>query len=471
MIHPLKPNFMKFTSTIFTCLLTICLYAQDIAGSWKGSIEVPGMSINLVFHITKTADGYTTVMDSPDQGVMDVPMTSTSFKNANLSIEFQPAQITYTAVMSGEGTFKGTFKQGGASFPMDLKRGTVALNRPQEPKEPFPYRQEEVRFTNKTENFDLAGTLTLPQGKAKSPVVVLISGSGQQDRNSSIFGHKPFLVIADHLTRLGIAVLRFDDRGFGASKGDPSKATTAHFARDVEAAIAYLKTRTDIDKNKIGLIGHSEGGIIAPMVAAGNRDVAFIAILAGTGIAGDELLLQQNYQLGKLAGMPEADLQQAMQTNKEIYSLVKKTTDESLLKEQMAALLKIQSAKLPEGQKPSDAELSTQIAAQVNTITSPWMTWFIRHDPANDLKKVKVPVLVMNGEKDIQVAATTNVPAIRTALTNSGNKNVEVYILPRLNHLFQESETGGVEEYGKIEQTFAPVALQHLSNWILKQSK
>ncbi len=279
------------------------------------------------------------------------------------------------------------------------------------------------------------------------------------------------MVISDYLTRNGIGVLRYDDRGVGESKGDRTNATSKDYADDVAAAVEYLKTRKDINAKKIGLIGHSEGGIIAPMVAANSKDISYIVLLAGTGIPGDELLLQQSYLISKAAGMPEDVLQKQRATNMEIYKILKNEKDPNTVKSQLSVILEKEISALPEAQRPPSDQIKLIIDEQINSIVSPWMLNFISYDPSIILKDVKCPVLVLNGEKDLQVPAKINTDAIKNALEKNGNKKVTVSILPNLNHLFQESETGAFEEYEKIEQTFSPVALKAISDWIGLQTK
>ena len=275
--------------------------------------------MRVVFNIVKTDKGYSSTMDSPDQGAKGIPVTFTNFENSVLKIEISNAKIEYTGTLDKENNFIGNFKQGGQSFPMNLSKEKVEKEkfvRPQEPTKPYPYYSEDVIFENKKDKITLAGTLTLPTKEGNYPVVVLITGSGPQNRDEELLGHKPFLVLADYLTKNGIAVLRFDDRGIGESQGDFKTATSLDFASDVESAVNYLQTRKEINKKKIGLIGHSEGGIIAPMVAAKSKDIDFIVLLAGTGIPGGELMLLQKELIERASGANEADIQKGQMTNK-----------------------------------------------------------------------------------------------------------------------------------------------------------
>ena len=279
---------------ILSIFLGMQVSAQDILGQWTGVLQLPGNELHVVFNVSKNNQGqFITTMDSPDQGVNGIPVTNTTFVNNVVNFEITGMSLKYIGTLDGQEIF-GTFSQSGHEFSLNLDRKKVAnvlLKRPQEPKPPFPYKMEEVKFTNTIDNVTLAGTLTIPEGKGKFPVVVLISGSGAHNRDEEILGHKPFLVIADHLTKNGIAVLRYDDRGTAESTGNFDEANSEDFSKDVEAAIEYLKTRKDIQKSQIGLIGHSEGGLIAPLVAARNKDVSYLISLAGPGVTGAEILL------------------------------------------------------------------------------------------------------------------------------------------------------------------------------------
>ena len=284
-------------------------------------------------------------------------------------------------------------------------------------------------------------------------------------------GHKPFLVLADHLTKNGIAVLRFDDRGTFESKGEFKTATSADFATDVESAVLYLMTRKEINKKKIGLMGHSEGGIIAPMVAAKSKDVAFIVLLAGTGIPGDQLLLLQQELIGKASGISDEDLQKSKNISKVAFELVTKSVNTETLKTDLTAYLKQVMKSLPDSGKQAGMNTEETVNAQVTQLVTPWMEYFIKLNPAAALEKVRCPVLAINGDKDLQVPSKINLEAIKKALEKGGNKKVTTKELPNLNHLFQECTTGLPSEYAKIEQTFSPIALNELTKWIVEQVK
>jgi alpha/beta superfamily hydrolase len=342
----------------------------------------------------------------------------------------------------------------------------IELKRPQEPVKPYPYYSEEVTIENKIANITLAGTLTLPTKEGKYPVVVLITGSGPQNRDEELMGHKPFLVLSDYLTRNGIAVLRCDDRGTFASKGNFAKATTFDFATDVEAEVNYLKTRKDIDTKHIGLIGHSEGGIIAPIVAVKDKDLIFIVLMAGTGVSGSDLLLRQQEAIGKASGMKDEDLKIVAELNAHIYKMVDEIQNTDTLKSKITNYLLAKSKELPDLKIPEGKTVNDFIDMQLAQLITPWMLNFIRYNPAPMLEKVKCAVLAINGDKDLQVDSKINLPAIENALKKGGNKKYTIKELPGLNHLFQECKTGLPSEYASIEQTISPVALQTIANWI-----
>ncbi len=461
-------------SIFFALFLIVSKIAlsQNIVGQWSGSLEIQGTKLPIVLNIEKSDDGYKATMDSPSQGAKGISVEKVSLDNNKLEIKMPKLQIEYQGACFSDELIIGTFKQAGLSLPLNLTKSKTAIviNRPQEPKEPFSYHSEEVTFINSKENITLAGTLTLPENEGKFPAVILISGSGPQNRNEEIFGHKPFFVLADYLTRNGIVVLRFDDRGVGKSTGDFSKATTANFATDVEAAVEFLMNRKEINSKKIGLIGHSEGGIIAPMVAANSKDVSFIVLMAGTGIRGADLLLMQQELIGRASGASEADLQKSKLINQQIFDSVLENSDTDKLKAELIDHLKkviSENSEMNDG-KTSESEI---IEKQLKQIMNPWMLFFLRHNPADVLEKVNCPVLAINGEKDLQVPADVNLNAIKKALDKAKNKDVTVKSFPNLNHLFQECKTGSPSEYGTIEQTISPVVLEEIGRWVKNQTR
>ena len=462
---------MKARILVLIAVLAIGFsFAQDITGDWNGMLEAGGQKIRVVFHIKTGETGLEATMDSPDQGAFDLPTRSVVFEDSKLEVVMDAPPIVYQADYK-EGSFYGTFKQSGYEFTLDLQRKAMekaTYKRPQEPQEPYPYYTEEVTFTNQSAGIKLAGTLSLPKKDGVFPTVVMITGSGAQNRDEELMGHKPFLVIADHLTRNGIAVLRFDDRGYGASEGDFGTVTSVDFASDVNSAVQYLKTRPEI--GKIGLMGHSEGGIIAPMVASENPDVKFIVMLAGTGIRGDKLLAWQTNAILKASGVSQEDRDEVSTINKKLYEMVVREDDPKILSQTitsyMESLYAEGSLELPEGS--SKDEFILQTAA---SLTNPWMMYFIKYDPAPTLSKVKCPVLAVNGSKDLQVPSKMNLKAIKAAVRKGGNKNVTTKEYRGLNHLFQQCKTGSLDEYTAIEQTFSPQVMKDFSKWIKKQVK
>jgi fermentation-respiration switch protein FrsA (DUF1100 family) len=433
---------------------------SDIDGVWQGTLDAGAAKLRIAFHITNMEDGLMATMDSPDQGVNGLLVTTVTRNGSTLVMELKQAGAKFEGKISADlATIDGTWSQGSVSLPLALKHTTsvtyVERKRPQNPVKPYPYKEEEVTYVNKAAGVTLAASLTIPSGKGPFPAVVLITGSGPQDRDESLLEHKPFLVLSDYLTRHGIAVLRADDRGFAKSTGTFATATTADFATDTEAGVAYLKSRPDV-AGPIGLIGHSEGGIIAPMVAARNPEVAFIVMMAGSGVRGDELLVMQGELISEASGVSHEVAEKSAATERKALEIVGQETDAAVTEKKLRELL---GPTVPEA----------QIGAQIKQVTSPWFRYFLVYDPAPALMKVKCPVLAINGEKDLQVPPKQNLPAIRKALEAGGNPNFEVEELAGLNHLFQTAKTGSPAEYAEIEETISPVALQKIADWIVKE--
>ena len=410
---------MKRVLTIFTALALSAagLFAQGISGVWNGELNLGTTKLAIVFHFE---DGKCT-MDSPDQGAFDIPADVEFISADSVSVSQKDMDAKYHGRLS-DGKIKGRFSQRGLSLPLDLVPGNRVLSRPQTPAGPFPYKTEEVTFTNGEAT--LSGTLTFPEGwngRKKVPVAIMVSGSGLQNRNEELFGHKPFLVIADYLARRGIATLRYDDRGAGASKGDAANATTEDFMEDAIAGLNMLKDTRKF--NKIGVIGHSEGGEIAFMLAS-RKQVDFLVSLAGPGVQGDSILLLQNINALRKAGYPMT---------------------------------------------PTKEQIRESIKAQKN----PWLDFFIDYDPLVDIREIRVPALILNGEKDTQVEAAVNVPTIEKNLPrgrkgNYVSKKTKVKVYPALNHLFQHCSTGQAEEYKLIEETISEEVLSDIAAWIRK---
>lgn len=468
---------IKKMKTIIAFMLVISVsiasaFSQDITGDWSGKTKRGDKEITFVFNIKIKNNTYSSTMAVPTFRIDGIKPTATSFKNDTLVIDGSNVGMKYEGVYNkGLQQFEGTYKEGAIVLSLNLKRGAAKIadsRRPQEPIKPYPYYEEEVVFMNQGANVSLSGTLTLPSKKGKYPVAILISGSGPQDRDESYMGHKTFLVLSDHLTRQGIGVLRFDDRGHGQSTGDFGTATTADFAKDVLSAVTYLKTRNDIDLKHIGLIGHSEGGIIAPLVANETKDVSFIVLLASTGVSGTELSVRQSKTLRGFAVKDEVTYEK--NTRKAIAIVTSNKSTEEIKKELAVhynAFLRPILTSLGAPEKNINAFIDNQ----VKTSIKPWSRYFLQYNPADEFKKLQIPVLSLNGSKDTQVDAKINQTGIKNALIKGNNKDYKIVELENLNHFFQECETGKMNEYRKIDQTFSPVALKEISDWLLKRVK
>ena len=446
-------------------------------GVWEGPLRVGPVELLLAFHLSSDKDGaWKATMDSIDQGAIGIPCDSVKVDGKKVTIELGKLKAQFEGTSSTNNTvLKGTFTQRGMKFPLSLNRVEKASTRkrPQTPKKPYPYGAEEVVFENPKAGIKLAGTLTMPKEGGPFPAVVLVTGSGPQDRDETLLGHKPFLVLADHLARKGIAVLRFDDRGVGKSKGDFNKATSADFATDAFAAMEYLANRKEIDSKRIGLAGHSEGGLIAPMVAAEHPDKTdFIVMLAGTGAKGDAIIERQTQEIGKASGATREGLEVSARLQKLLMDTARSQPDEAAAKKALAGVAVAFAKKLSEAEKKaleiegnSDEGLKASEEAAA-TFASPWMRFFLNHDPTPVLARVKCPVLAVNGSLDLQVLPDQNMPLIEKSLKEGGNTRFETKVFPGLNHLFQHAKTGQLSEYGQIEETMAPEVMELVASWI-----
>lgn len=454
----------KRFSFILLFYVPFFVYAQHIDTTWSGIITIQQTKLRVIFHIKKAAEGYTSKLDSPDQGKFGLPATQTVFTHDSLEITSAPLKMTYRGKLQGD-SIVGMFTQSTFSTSLILKKSKKETNnRPQEPKPPYPYRVEEVTFLN--DSLTLAGTLTFPDSDGTFPAVILIAGSGAHDRDETVFGHKPFLVLADYLTRQGFAVLRYDKRGVGQSTGDYAKATTHDFAADAQAAFEYLLTHENIDKQNIFLIGHSEGGVIAPMVAASNPNVAGVVLMAAMGVSGEALLLKQN-EVQMLSQDMELETMRTLQAmNTETMDFLKNT---DIYSENSRSELKDRLNKFWE-ELPilTQMQMKKEAFVQANerAISSRWYRAFLHLNPAKYLQKVACPVFALNGEKDVQVDAADNLYAIKIALEKADNRHVILKVYPELNHLFQHCQTGQTSEYGKIDETIAPKVLTNIAEWI-----
>lgn len=442
---------------------------SSIVGDWSGVLNVGITKVTLILHIQQNYDGaLSATVDTLEQKVNGTLIDLVALDDGSLRFEIKAALAKFEGVlMKNESEISGQWTQAEQSFPLAFERGIKVPNRPQEPKLPFPYTEEHISYDNLKAGVTLSGTLTLPTSKGPFPVVLLIAGSGPIDRDETVFGHKPFLVLADYLTRQGIAVLRFDKRGCGKSTGNYDKATSQDFSDDVLAGIAYIKSRQEVNSNQIGLIGHSEGGIIAPMVAAKSKDVAFVVLMAGTGVNGEEILYEQCALIQRAVGATEDTINQCRKFQEQMFTLVKTEPDPQIAAEQMQEIAKNYKATLLETQEKVTLEHLERLAARVNT---DWFRYYLTFDPSTTLKQVRVPVLVLNGELDLQVSSKQNLLVISKILEESGNKDFTIVELPKLNHFFQTCETGSIAEYAKIEETISPSVLNLITEWVLERT-
>jgi len=425
---------------------------SDIDGAWTGTLGRGPVQLRLVFHVINTATGLRASLDSLDQGANGIPVATVTRDGASIRFDVAVVGGAYAATIAKD-EMTGTWTQNGVSQPLVLHRvkdaAELVLPRPQEPKPPFPYDVRDVRFDDAVAHVTLAGTLTTPRGSGPFPAAVLIAGSGANDRDELLLGHKPFAVLADSLTRHGIAVLRFDKRGVDKSGGNFATATTNDFANDAEAAFAFAKSAPRIDAHRLGLIGHSEGGVIAPIVAARRKDVAFIVLMAGSGVTGDRILIEQLQLIAAANGASSDEVKRQAGKEAAVLQLVKADGPD------LAGKLRVEL----KGMVPDAA-----IDAGVAQMTSPWMREFVSLDPAVALRNVKCPVLAIAGSKDLQVPPEENLAAIRAALHD--NPHVETRVFPGLNHLFQHAVSGSPAEYARIEETMSPEVAETIAKWI-----
>ncbi|HVS98547.1 MAG TPA: alpha/beta fold hydrolase [Puia sp.] len=446
-----------------------------LAGTWTGNI----VGINLVFHFWTTASGKTEgTMDSPQQGATGLRLDQVNVQKDSVICLMRTPPIRYAAARTNDSTLHGTWYQSGRSIPFTLRRlndssarAYAPPPRPQTPHPPYPYHSDSVEYDNAAGTVHLGATLTYPEKGGPFPAAILITGSGIQDRDETLFGHKPFAVIADYLTRRGYAVLRVDDRSAGLSTGDVAHATSADFAGDVETSLNWLLTRKEIDHRRIGLIGHSEGGMIAPMLAARRKDVAFIISLAGPLGGYSTVIYQVETPLVQAHAAPQ-DIHDVLAKQRIVLNNVLKASDSASFMRGVDSDYRTYCDTLPDSLKSKlsplapPARLMAALAPQARTLVSPWYRWFIRYDATPYYSKVKCPVLLLGGERDIQVPNAAVLPAVTEILKAHHNKRVESHLLPGLNHLFQHCHTCSVTEYGRLEETFAPEALAIMGDWL-----
>ncbi len=451
---------------------------SPLIGDWLGKLNTGAISLRIVFHIKADPAGkLTATMDSPDQSAYGLPVGDVTITDKAVKFDLPAVNGSLTGTLDDSGkVITGRWEQGGASLPITLTLSDtpiIPVKRPQTPQAPFPYTETSITFSSLAKGIKLAGTLTVPKGPGPFPAAIFVSGSGGQDRDETMLGHKPFQVLADQLARLGIATLRYDDRGVGLSNGDQATGTSKDFANDAEGAVRFLKTAANIKRNKIGFIGHSEGALIAPMVAARNLDVAFVVMLAGPGVPGKDVILKQSEAIMKAMKASPAEIKKSRDSQLKIIAAVDAVVRKNPSKPdpiKLVAALKKETdaliAALPLADRIEAQKNRAMVDAQVQQFATPWFRYFLNYDPRTALRKVKVPVLVMNGDKDLQVIASQNIPEVEKALRTGGNKRVTVRLMPGLNHLFQHTETGSPQEYGTIDETFAPEAIKEIGAFI-----
>jgi len=455
-------------------LMIIAVFASGqtdwhrVTGQWLGMLNLGMAKLNIGLIVGDSSGTLKATLLSPDQGAMNIKVDSTIFSNNTLKVVSKEISAVFEGKINDRNdSLIGYFSQG-RKFPLLLGRveKIPGLTRPQEPQRPYTYLEEEVTFMNEKAGIALSGTLTLPSSGSNFAAVVLVTGSGPQNRDEELLGHKPFLVIADYLTRNGIAVLRYDDRGTAKSKGVFATATSADFADDAEAAMNFLKTDTRIDSKNIGIIGHSEGGLIAQMIAARNMEVALIVTLAGPGLKGEDLLLLQSELIARADSIPEKEIAANTKINKKLYKIARVEKDDKKAAEKMRKLIDDYWKTLSqESIKSNHLEKKTLIQSVYQVIT-PWFRYFIAYNPSAALKKIYCPVLALNGSKDLQVPSSQNLNAIERNLKKAGNSNYTIKEFAGLNHLFQHCATGSPSEYLHIEETFSPEVLDFMTQWI-----
>lgn len=434
------------------------------AGTWEGVLGVGGTKLRLELVVRDSAGALTGSMRSIDQGGAVAPATMVAAGDS-LTVDVPDWHMGYGGVLAPSGdSLRGVFRQGGASMPLAFGRAAapVPARRPQDPTPPFPYATTDVTVES-VPGVRLAGTLIMPPGRGPFPAVVFVTGSGPQDRDEALMGHRPFLVIADYLARHGIASFRYDDRGVAKSTGSFDKATSADFSQDAEAAVHYLMHVKGIASNHVGILGHSEGGLIGPMVAARSTDVAFLVLMSGPGVPGDSILLLQGRAIAIAMGTPEEAADRATKSQRLLVEAVAGSRDSLDAVARLAVAKDSILATVPNDRR---AAAEAQIGQAMPELLSPWFRYFLQYDPRPALRRVHVPVLALGGSLDLQVPAREDLAAIDTALRAGGNRDYRVEELPKLNHLFQTATTGAPSEYATIEETVAPAALDTIATWI-----
>lgn len=430
----------------------------ELVGDWDGTLDTGQAKLHLRLHLDTVGDMLVGTLDSIDQQTFGIPIAKVSVARRDVTLEVKAVSALFRGSLVIDGsTLSGWWQQGGGALALTfIRRAQAAQRRPQTPRKPYPYSETEVFYSSVEGKVHLAGTLTVPRGKGPFPAVLLIGGSGPHDRDEAVFGHRPFLVLADYLSRRGYVVLRTDKRGVGASSGDFSNADLGDFAHDSEAGLAYLRSQQQVDPGSIGVLGHSEGGTVATLIAAQDHAVAFVVLLAAPGVRGADLLVAQMRLIAQAAGTPPAQIERSAHRQLAFFRALASESDPVAFARlaRTGLTLAVQEMGIPD----------SALRQQAKLISSNWFRSFLAYDPVTVLPRLTCPLLALNGAKDVQVPSKENLTALRTALASQPSTNfIE---LPGLNHLFQNAKTGLPSEYADIEETIAPLALQTISRWI-----
>jgi pimeloyl-ACP methyl ester carboxylesterase len=476
---PLKSkNFsptMRFNFITFVLLWNSLAFSQSFVGDWYGTLDAMGQKLPLVVHLSDSSGQWKGTLDSPNQGAAGIPMTNVHVEGKTLRFSIDQLRASYEGTFKEDSGIEGTFKQGAFKAPLTFSSTqptTAAPKKLQDRKEPVPYSEIEVDIPHSMENFSLSGTLSYPHQASrdfsiKYPCIVLISGSGPQDRNEEILGHRPFLVLADRLTLAGYSVFRYDDRGTGKSTGTFDGATSADFSTDVVSVVNYLKTMPMVDSSRVMLMGHSEGGMIANMVAAQHPEIYGVVSLAGPGIKGSDLLVEQQCLISKAVGASEKEVKKIRSFSETFYPIL--TLDSlPLVRKRAEEFLTdyVKRIKTKELRKSGIEDRKTWVQMNLLTYVNPWMIYFLNYNPAVDLKRIQCHYLALNGTNDLQVPSKMNLEAISAHCNPGLGKVKRIQALAGLNHLFQPSLTGNPNEYGSNEITFDTVAIQAILTFL-----
>jgi pimeloyl-ACP methyl ester carboxylesterase len=435
-------------------------------GTWQGAIEVTNMRMRLQMHVSHDGKGQLLAsVDSLDQGIQGIPAAKVTEANGELRFEIPALQAEYHGTLSASrNELSGEWTQNDSVEKLDFRRSDqpLELRRPQNPSKPYSYAVEEITFPSGDGKTTLAATLTIPQGTGPFPAAVFIGGSGPTDRDETVAGHKPFLVLADLLAKKGIAVLRYDKRGTGQSAGNYEQASMSDLAGDAQAALNYLKSRKEVDPKRVGILAHSEGGILAAQIAAKSGDLDWLVLLAAPATTGERTLLRQSELVARTGGLPEEQIARSQQFDRMAYAAVREAKSATALEAKLHDL--IEKSGLSASMPPA------ALQAQIRLMATPWFRQYLDFDPASLVAQIKCPVLALNGDRDLQVDANDSVPLLRQAYEKSGNKDFTVMEIEGVNHLFQKAQSGSPALYGAIEETIAPEVLNAIGSWLAKHT-